>query len=147
MRVSLCYELISSAERNKRERDKQTVSGRSTQYTNNSDPISTPELLLRQKYHCVCSQILGSPTCVWPLRNREPPAKICRPTCRYTLQLTSGWGKEGWLHCSGSRKSGGERGEVVSCTAKTSAAPRSDDELMQFFSSVINLLFITFVIV
>jgi hypothetical protein len=47
MRVSLCYELTSSAERNKRERDKQTARGRRTQTTNNSDPI-TSELLLRQ---------------------------------------------------------------------------------------------------
>jgi hypothetical protein len=47
MRVSLCYELISSAERNK-----QTVSGRSTQCTNNNDPIiSVSALLLRQ--NCV----------------------------------------------------------------------------------------------
>jgi hypothetical protein len=44
MRASLFYELISSAERNK-----QTTRGRSTQCTNNSDPItSTSELLLRQ---------------------------------------------------------------------------------------------------
>jgi hypothetical protein len=44
MRVSLCYELISSAERNKH-----TARGRSTQFTNNSDPIaSTSEFLLRQ---------------------------------------------------------------------------------------------------
>jgi hypothetical protein len=51
MRVSLCYGLISSAERNKRERErnKQTASGKNTQCTNNSDPItSTSELLLRQ---------------------------------------------------------------------------------------------------
>jgi hypothetical protein len=44
MRVSLCYELISSAERSK-----QTARGRSTQCSNNSEPItSTSELLLRQ---------------------------------------------------------------------------------------------------
>jgi hypothetical protein len=44
MRASLCYELTSSAERNK-----QTARGRSAQCTNNSDPItSTSELLLRQ---------------------------------------------------------------------------------------------------
>jgi hypothetical protein len=49
MRVSLCYELNLSAERNKRERDKQTASGRSIQCTNNRDPItSTSELLMRQ---------------------------------------------------------------------------------------------------
>jgi hypothetical protein len=55
MRVSLCYELISSAERNKRERkreresNKQTARGRSTRSTNDSDSItSTSELLLRQ---------------------------------------------------------------------------------------------------
>jgi hypothetical protein len=68
MRVSLCYERISSAERNRRERegereseecegvrggererDMQTARGRSTQCTNSSDPItSTSELLLRQ---------------------------------------------------------------------------------------------------
>jgi hypothetical protein len=42
--MSLCYELVSSAERNK-----QTARGRSTQCTNNRDPItSTSELLLRQ---------------------------------------------------------------------------------------------------
>jgi hypothetical protein len=42
--MSLCYENISSAER-----DKQTARGRSTQHTNNSDPItSTSELLLKQ---------------------------------------------------------------------------------------------------
>jgi hypothetical protein len=36
-------------ETRERERDKQTACGRSTQYTNNSDPItSTSELLLRQ---------------------------------------------------------------------------------------------------
>jgi stringent starvation protein B len=44
MRVSLCYELISSAERNK-----QTSRDRNTQCIHNSDPItSTSELLLRQ---------------------------------------------------------------------------------------------------
>jgi hypothetical protein len=41
--VSLCYELISSAERNK-----QTALDRSTQCTNNSDNTSMCELLLRQ---------------------------------------------------------------------------------------------------
>jgi hypothetical protein len=48
---SLCYELISSAEREReREREnKQSAHGRSTQCTNNSDPVtSTSELLLRQ---------------------------------------------------------------------------------------------------
>jgi hypothetical protein len=80
MRVGLCYERISSAERNERERG-------TTQCTNNSDPItSTSELLLRAKQsHCARSQILGSPTCVRPLRNRDPPAKIRRPT--YTLRF------------------------------------------------------------
>jgi hypothetical protein len=53
MRVSLCHEPISSAERNNTERERndkrQTTRGRSTQSTNNSDPItSTSELLLRQ---------------------------------------------------------------------------------------------------
>jgi hypothetical protein len=53
--VVVCYELISSAERNERERErerenKQTASGRSTKCTNNSDPITlTSELLLSQK--------------------------------------------------------------------------------------------------
>jgi hypothetical protein len=48
MRVSRCYELLSSAERNKREIH-QSARGRSTQCTTNSDPItSTSELLLRQ---------------------------------------------------------------------------------------------------
>jgi hypothetical protein len=47
MRVSLCYELISSAGRNKK--NKQTSHGRSTQSTNSSDPTtSTSELLLKQ---------------------------------------------------------------------------------------------------
>jgi hypothetical protein len=32
--------------------------------------------------HCSCSPILGSPICAWPLRNRDPPAKICRSTYR-----------------------------------------------------------------
>jgi hypothetical protein len=51
MRLSLCYELISSADRNK-----QTARGRSTQCTNSSDPIiSTSELLLRQ--NCVTAHI------------------------------------------------------------------------------------------
>jgi hypothetical protein len=33
-----------------------------------------------EQCHCAYTQMLGSPACVWPLRNREPPAKICRPT-------------------------------------------------------------------
>jgi hypothetical protein len=33
-----------------------------------------------EQCHCACSPILGSPTCVWSLRNREPPARICSPT-------------------------------------------------------------------
>jgi hypothetical protein len=55
MTLSLCYELISSAQSNKidrereRERDKQTSLERSTQCTNKIDPIaSTSELLPRQ---------------------------------------------------------------------------------------------------
>jgi hypothetical protein len=57
--------------------------GRSTQCANTSDPItSTSDLLLRQKCHCACS-----PIWVWPLRNREPPAKICHPTYNLVRRL------------------------------------------------------------
>jgi hypothetical protein len=31
----------------------------------------------KKKCHCACSPILDSPTCVWPLCNRNPKAKIC----------------------------------------------------------------------
>jgi hypothetical protein len=61
-------------------RDKQTARGRSTHCTNNSDPITSTSELLRQNSVSACSPILGSPTCVWPLRNRDPPAKICLQT-------------------------------------------------------------------
>jgi hypothetical protein len=49
MRMSMCYELISSAERGRereREGSKQTAFGRSTQCTNTSDPITTTSELL-----------------------------------------------------------------------------------------------------
>jgi hypothetical protein len=70
MRVSPCYELLSSAERNKRERErerernKQTARGSSTQCTNNSDVIvSTSELLLRQNSVTAHAHQSASPTC------------------------------------------------------------------------------------
>jgi hypothetical protein len=76
----------SEREREREREDRQTdrnklPARRSTQCTNNSDPItSTSELLEAKQCHCACSPILGSPTCVWPLRNKDPQAKICRPT-------------------------------------------------------------------
>jgi hypothetical protein len=79
----VCREKQEREREKARERNKQTARGISTQCTNNSNPItSTSELFLRQnsECHCACSPILGSPTWVWPLRNRDPPAKICLPT-------------------------------------------------------------------
>jgi hypothetical protein len=60
------------------------------QCTNNCYPItSTSELLLRQNSVTVhAHQYWSSPTCVWPLRNRDPPAKICRPTYSYRIIQT-----------------------------------------------------------
>jgi hypothetical protein len=70
-----------------RERNKQMAGEKGTQCTNKSDPItSTSELLLRRKCHCACSPISDSPTCAWPLCNRDSPAKIWSPT--YTLSYT-----------------------------------------------------------
>jgi hypothetical protein len=70
-------------ETRERERDKQTAREKCTQRNNNSNPItSTSELLEAEQCHCACSAILGSSTCVWPLRNKDPPAKICRCTIR-----------------------------------------------------------------
>jgi hypothetical protein len=48
-------------------------------------------ILLPQRQSCYWGKIMslrispisGSPTCVWPLRNRDPPAKISRPTYTY----------------------------------------------------------------
>jgi hypothetical protein len=38
-----------------------------------------------KQFHRACSPILGSPTCVWQLRNVDPAVKVCRPT--YSVQL------------------------------------------------------------
>jgi hypothetical protein len=77
MTLSLCYELISSAERNM-----QTARGRSTQCTSNCDPVtSTSELLLRQNgvtAHAHQSQArrLGSDHCATEIHR---PKSAVRP--------------------------------------------------------------------
>jgi hypothetical protein len=84
MRVSLRYELISSAERNKRVKERET----SKRHVGVAQSVLTKAILLPQRLgwycgkivHCACSPILGPPICVWPLHNRDPPARICSPT-------------------------------------------------------------------
>jgi hypothetical protein len=44
--------------------------------------------------HCACLPILGSPTCVWPLRNRDPPARILRSGLYRLIVLIDGKAKE-----------------------------------------------------
>jgi hypothetical protein len=76
-RVSLYYELISSAERNERERNKQTTRGRNTQNINYSDSVtSTSELLLRQNSVTAQARRLASDHCATEIHR----TKICRST-------------------------------------------------------------------
>jgi hypothetical protein len=85
MIVSLCYEFISSAVRNK-----QTARGRSTQCTNNSDPITTTsELLLMQNRvtahaHQSYARRLASDHCT--TENHRP----VHPPCLSLLIMLSG---------------------------------------------------------
>jgi hypothetical protein len=91
MRVSLCYEFISSAERNKRERKRET----SKRHVGDAHSVLITAILLPGRLSCYwgkivsCSPIVGSPTWVWPLRNRDPPTKTCRPT--YSVDYPRGW--------------------------------------------------------
>jgi hypothetical protein len=88
MRASLCYELISSAERNK-----QTARGRSTQCISNSDPVtSTSELLLRQNSvtahaHQSYSRRLASDHCATEIHR---PKTSVRPILKFNILVLTG---------------------------------------------------------
>jgi hypothetical protein len=68
-------------EKRERERDKQangTWEMHTVYWQQRSCYLNVWVVTEAKQCHCACSPILGSPNCVWPLRNREPPAKICR---------------------------------------------------------------------
>jgi hypothetical protein len=75
MRMSLCYEFISSAGRNKREsqRDKQMAHGKRKQCTNNRI-TSTSELLLRQNSVTAHALRLASDRCA--TENHRPISAV-----------------------------------------------------------------------
>jgi hypothetical protein len=78
MRVTLCYELISSADWNK-----QTARGRSTQCNNNSDPVTlTSELLLRQNSVTSHARRIASDHCA--TENHRPKSAVWPMGYSYT---------------------------------------------------------------
>jgi hypothetical protein len=84
MSASLCYELISSAER-----ETHTHARTHARYVWAAHSVPTTVIVLPQSLSCYWCKIVSlhmlPPTRVWPLRNREPPAKTCLPT--YTCQV------------------------------------------------------------